>query len=349
MDYWRRIALPNAISTLKNDAFVTKHPSVFNSINDQFPFITDATATPLQQYAQQQEIATGPQLFILEDVTGAGKTEAAMVLLHRLMAQGLAQGAYIGLPTMATANSMYQRLSRSYRKLYSDSDTPSLVLAHGASQQTKAFTDSIALQEQVADRNYNQQDNTATAYCNAWLTDNRKKALLADIGVGTIDQALLSILPARHQSLRLLGLANKVLVVDEVHAFDDYMKTLLEQALKFHSAQGGSAILLSATLPRHYRQDFITAFSKGLADDNHSATPHICKNFEYPLATQCFGQGVSETHIETKKSVKRRVITKRIDSEAAAIKIIKSAVADGKCVCWIRNTVDSAYAAYSQL
>ncbi|MCV6615853.1 MAG: CRISPR-associated endonuclease Cas3'', partial [Cellvibrionaceae bacterium] len=63
MDYWRRIALPNAISTLKNDAFVTKHPSVFNSINDQFPFITDATATPVQQYAQQQEIATGPQLF----------------------------------------------------------------------------------------------------------------------------------------------------------------------------------------------------------------------------------------------------------------------------------------------
>ncbi len=48
-----------------------------------------------------------------------------------------------------------------------------------------------------------------------WLADSRKKALLAEVGVGTIDQGLLAVLPSRHQSLRLLG---KVLIVDEVHA-----------------------------------------------------------------------------------------------------------------------------------
>ncbi|MGQ7789555.1 hypothetical protein ACULNC_08720 [Shigella flexneri] len=36
----------------------------------------------------------GPQLFILEDVTGAGKTEAALILAHRLMAAGNARGCF---------------------------------------------------------------------------------------------------------------------------------------------------------------------------------------------------------------------------------------------------------------
>jgi CRISPR-associated endonuclease/helicase Cas3 len=43
-------------------------------------------------------------------VTGAGKTEAAMMLAHRLMAAGLADGFFIAL-TMATANAMYGRIS----------------------------------------------------------------------------------------------------------------------------------------------------------------------------------------------------------------------------------------------
>ena len=60
----------------------------------------------------------GPQLFILEDVTGAGKTEAALILTHRLMATGKAQGLYFGLPTMATANAMFDRMSESWLALY---------------------------------------------------------------------------------------------------------------------------------------------------------------------------------------------------------------------------------------
>src|SRR5690606_25025277 len=183
--------------------------------------------TPLQAYAQTVELGKVPQLFILEDVTGAGKTEAAMVLVHRLMASGLASGLYVGLPTMATANAMYKRMSESYRRLYAEQELPSLVLAHGASKLSKAFSDSVALSTQTDDKNYENNELSASAYCNQWLADSRKKALLADVGVGTIDQALLGVLPARHQSLRLFGLTNKVLLVDEVHAFDPYMRSLL--------------------------------------------------------------------------------------------------------------------------
>ena len=56
----------------------------------------------------------GPQLFILEDVTGSGKTEAAVILAHRLMKEGHGTGLFIALPTMATSNAMYERLAESY-------------------------------------------------------------------------------------------------------------------------------------------------------------------------------------------------------------------------------------------
>ena len=45
----------------------------------------------------------------------------------------------------------------------------------------------------------------------------------------TVDQALLGVLPVRHQSLRLFGLGRNVLIVDEVHASDTYMHILVQR------------------------------------------------------------------------------------------------------------------------
>jgi CRISPR-associated endonuclease/helicase Cas3 len=98
-----------------------------------FPFIH--TLTPLQQRASTLDIsAPGPQLVILEDVTGAGKTEAALILTHRLMSANKGHGLYVGLPTMATANAMYQRLTVAYHALFAKDARPSLILAHGGRQ-----------------------------------------------------------------------------------------------------------------------------------------------------------------------------------------------------------------------
>src|SRR5207248_3600504 len=81
-----------------------------------------------------------------------------------------------------------------------------------------------------------------------WLR-GAKRGLLADWAIGTIDQALLAMLPVPHNTLRLLGISRKVLIVDEAHAYDWYMQLLLRRLLAWCGRLGCSAVLLSATLP----------------------------------------------------------------------------------------------------
>jgi len=346
--YWPKVALKNAEEAI-NALPKVPEAAAFKSIENLFPFIQEPT--PLQKYAINEPLAQQPQLFILEDVTGAGKTEAALILSQRLMAQGLADGLYIALPTMATANAMYQRLGGVYRKFYQADDKPSLILAHGARELSQDFQDSVAFAEQMkTDSDYQSGNNeadqelSATAYCNAWLADSRKKALLADVGVGTLDQALLAVLPARHQSLRLLGLGRKVLLVDEVHAYDSYMQKLLDALLEAHARQGGSVILLSATLPQTMRENLVAAYHKGLGE----TAPALDYPAQYPLATHTPAAQV-EQPIDTRQAVKRTVQVKRLGTEADVLAQIQQAITAGQCVCWIRNTVKSARQSYQDL
>jgi len=293
--------------------------------------------TPLQARAADLPLAEGPQLFLLEDVTGAGKTEAALLLAQRLMAADCATGIYFGLPTMATSNAMYERLRKIYRHLYVPDSEPSLVLAHSASRLSDSFMGSLASGSASA---YGDNTLSASAHCNAWLADNRKKALLAEVGVGTIDQALLAILPARHQSLRLLGLLDKILLVDEVHACDAYMQSLLCDLLRAHASVGGSAILLSATLSQAQRRALSKAFTEGLA----APAPDLRRitHEDYPLLTQVHAGGCEEYRVATRDSVRRRVGVEILESETAVLEQIVTAAAKGQCVCWIRNTVNDA-------
>lgn len=299
------------------------------------------TPTPLQHWAEHVELADGPQLYMLEDVTGAGKTEAALMLAHRLMAAGHADGIFMGLPTMATTNAMFARLQLVVPRLYQPSDArPSYVLAHGQRNQVEGFRSSV-VPVGVTEPDGLGEADTASARCAAWLADSNKKALLAHVGVGTLDQALLATLHARHQSLRLLGLFRKVLIVDEVHACDAYMQRLLEAVLEFHAAAGGSAVLLSATLPSRMKNALAQAYARGRG----RAVP-APRRAEYPLAARIDDAGAIEEALDTRPSVQRRVRVDYLDSREAVEAEIHHALDAGRCVCWIRNTVGDAIDAW---
>jgi CRISPR-associated endonuclease/helicase Cas3 len=336
-EYWEDRAIPQAGHAVREAGIGLARPRrAVNSFLELFPKI--GKPSPLQVHVSECPVADSPQLFILEDVTGSGKTEAALLLAHRLMARGQGNGIFIGLPTMATSNAMYDRVATIYRALFTHESSPFLVLAHGARHLSKPFLHSIS-EYNSSRQSYEADDETAVAQCASWLADNRKKALLADVGVGTLDQALLAILPSRFQSLRLFGLVGHILVVDEVHAYDPYMNMLLRTLLSFHAALGGSAILLSATLPINVRQGLVAGFARGLG---MSSAPQLTSR-AYPLITHLYGDnGCNEMPITAPPQRRTSVAVQIVPEKTEVERRIVRAAEQGQCVCWIRNTVHDA-------
>lgn len=337
-DYWAMAQL-KAKDALSDSGVVPCSIKRGLTFYDLFPVID--TPSPLQRWAIDVDIKKSPQIFLLEDVTGAGKTEAAIILAYRLMEAGNADGIFVALPTMATANAMYERIADVYLKLFEND--ANLVLAHGSRNLVDDFAKTI-IRTSAPENDSEQEDETASARCTAWLADHNKRALLAQVGVGTIDQALLGVLHSKHQSLRLLGLFGKVLIVDEVHACDAYMQGVLEVLLEFHARAGGSVILLSATLPVHMKQKLLGAYAKG----RNALCPAISEQ-AYPLAT--WWQAISSNQLYQEPLATRQAVTRTVavnyQHDIAKVKSeILTALNAGKCVCWIRNTISDALEAY---
>lgn len=361
--YFETLALPRAAGALTAAGVLPARVSAASSYATLIG--TGHTPSPVQNWSERVSLPAGPVLILIEDMTGSGKTEAALLLAKRLMDRRSAQGIFLALPTMATANGMYARVAASYRRLFAAGETPSLVLAHSARWLHREFAASIgpfrtdvldsgdsglratpkmprmaADSEDDADR----LGDDAGAACAAWVADDRRRTFLADVGVGTIDQAFLAVLPSKYQSLRLFGLADRVLVVDEAHAFDPYMGEELLALLRFQAALGGSAVILSATLPMTRRGAIVEAFLQGLGAD-----PATVENTGYPLTTIVAGCGIAEEEHATRADLPRNLGVVRLADEDAACAYVEAARVSGAAVAWIRNTVDDVLEAAERL
>lgn len=340
-EYWRTIALPRADAALDRAEILPVRSSRAAGLAGLMG--RPMEPTPLQSHLEACPLGPDPELFILEDATGSGKTEAALVLAHRLIEAGRGEGLFMGLPTMATANAMYARFGNLYRRFFDDDESPSLLLTHGRAHLARAPLASISFAPALPGTDAPKEERLATVACSAWLAENRKRALLAHVGVGTIDQALMAVLPIRHQSLRLLGLARSVLIVDEVHAYDSYVHQLLCALLYFHAAFGGSAILLSATLPARQRQELIESYRRG---GGQTGVAPLAAHAPFPLVTRSGGAIPDEAPVETRPLCRREVGVMFVHSLEAVVGVIAETVRAGECVCWIRNTVQDAMDGY---
>ena len=280
---------------------------------------------PMQKRVAEVALPRGPALALIEDETGAGKTEAALILAHRMLAEGKGDGIYVALPTMATANAMFARTSEVLGKLYAG--RPTLALAHGRARQSEAFRALIEAEARGED----------SPTCTTWLADDRRRALLATVGVGTIDQALLSVLPTRHAPLRHFALSSKVLIVDEVHELGTpYMVEGVARLLEAHRANGGSAILMTATLPMDQRSRLFAAYQ---------APPP--KTDAYPALSVAGGEEITDLPQET--GPRGPVTVTRLESENEALESICEAAEKGAAAVWVRNAVDDAINAVKAL
>lgn len=294
--------------------------------------------TAIQDWAGTVPLPDGPLLILIEDVTGGGKTEAALTLAHRLLAAGRADGLYLALPTTATANAMVDRVIPLAGRLYAEGARPSLALAHGRAglhPRFRAAAAGFSDPEPGADRG---EEAESGAVASAWLAGESRRALLADLGVGTIDQAVLAVLPNRYGTVRLAGLAGKVLVVDEAHAYDAYVSAELARLVEFHAAGGGTTLILSATLPSGAKAELVESWRRGAG-----AGGAVLARTAYPLATLLApGRDAVEAPLDARQDLCRTLAVTRVPDQDAALARIRAAAEAGGCIAWIRNSVDDA-------
>jgi CRISPR-associated endonuclease/helicase Cas3 len=305
---------------------------------------------PAQQAACDVPLSAQGSLTVLEDQTGSGKTEAALLLFHRLFAADLVDGIFLGLPTQATANALYARVLPVLTQLVLDPSQASAVLSHSARDHNSTFRRGLIAPSQTERLVRGEQEPASIGYT-AWLAESTKRALLAQFGVGTIDQSLLTVLRSKHQALRLFGLDRKLLLIDEVHAYDSYQAQVLKTLLTRIAARGGHVVLLSATLPVAQRQQFIDAFARGLHRrrlPSGRRAALVAVDTRYPLLTRLDGAGIVEIPVAALQRPHAYAIRYATRIEEVVDTLVAAAEA-GKAAVWIRNTVAEAHDAFDLL
>ena len=298
---------------------------------------------------------TGPGLLLVMAPTGEGKTEAAWAAATHLAEKTGSSGVFVALPTMATTDAMHTRVEAFVTADITGpgdpadgTDGPGEVIAtpvtrlHGLASLPPLVSDpaeSAGLCPSATD-------------ATAWLQGNRRK-ILAPVAVGTIDQVISAALRSRHGPLRWAALANKVLVIDEVHAYDPYMQILLRRTLTWLARLGVPVVALSATLPQSLAEDLTAAYHRGVPGADPDAAPEVTSTYPgwafYDASTRQVTQQSSPPVRERRLRV-TLAPTRPGDADPVLLEhLAPLRDEDGGCVLVVCNTVAAAQGRYETL
>ncbi|GLZ78354.1 CRISPR-associated helicase/endonuclease Cas3 [Actinorhabdospora filicis] len=227
------------------------------SFAEEFPFDPNDLQASIAQ--NLPGLLRGAGILLVTAPTGEGKSEASWHAARLMGEASGRRGFFLGLPTMATADQAYQRVEEYLnRHLTSRS---ALTLLHSMAWLSKAYDPATepGRVDGVSSRDW--------VRALEWLRGH-KRGMLANWALGTVDQALLAVVKVRHNVLRMLGLANKTVIIDEVHAYDAYMQGLLLRLLHWLGATGTPVILLSATVSGRMANRLIAAYLEGAGQVN---------------------------------------------------------------------------------
>lgn len=277
--------------------------------------------------------AAEPGILILEAQMGVGKTEAALAAVEIMASRFSLGGVFFGLPTQATANGIFRRLLH-WADTQSEEVPQAIQLAHGMAELNENYLrlqgGRVQLEEDAPEEHQVQ--------VHQWFRGS-KQALLASFVVGTVDQLLMAALTQKHVMLRHLGLAGKVVIIDECHAYDAYMNRYLDRALEWLGWYRVPVILLSATLPARRRAELVEAYQQKQTSAPDAPWKTSCG---YPLLTWTDGEEVRQTTIPL-DTPSRTVQTVPL-TEDGLPGFLREKMQAGGCAGVIVNTVKKAQA-----
>lgn len=278
-------------------------------------------------------------LVIIESETGSGKTEAALWRFARMYEAGLVDGLYFALPTRSAASQIHKRVTDFVRSMFPAGHFPEPILAVPGYLRAGAVEGTHLPHYEVRwDDQYSPADPVIKR---RWAAESAKRYLAAQIAVGTVDQAMMAALQVRHAHMRAACLARNLLIVDEVHASDQYMRVVLEGLLDAHVGVGGYACLMSATLGSVARQRFS---APDRFDDGDGISLNEALEVSYPAITTRGAEGekvVAVGESGRSKMVQVETLSAMEAFAAVADRGLEAARAGAK-VLIVRNTVSFA-------
>ncbi|GAB3121275.1 CRISPR-associated helicase/endonuclease Cas3 [Streptomyces calidiresistens] len=351
---------------LVEDAGLGRATFKTGGFHDLFPRIR--SPYPLQLSVAEGLSGTNlrePGILLVTAPTGDGKTETALYAASLMGAGCGSAGLFFALPTQATANQMYGRLVEfAERNLL---DSASLTLLHGAAELYLPYTGppsdgatDVPEPRVLSDCEPGAgREARVSVEAGRWLR-SRGRGILAPLAVGTIDQALMGVLPLKRNALRHLGLAGKTVIVDEAHAYDAYTHALLLRLLEWLGALGVPVVLLSATLTGDIARGLVRSYLAGAEPSGASREVPVPAYPGWLYASARDNLIIeppdplrSERERELVADVRRTVHTydpDRPDGRLAAVLDALDGVADGGgCAAVICTTVAEAQQTYEAL
>ena len=335
---WKRAAFPTPLRIP-----TTPSDEVTDFYRHRFGWPASYCPTEAQRAAIEIATHEDPDLMIVEAPPGSGKTELAFAAAEVLMrAQGL-QGVFVALPTQATTNAMFERVTAWLTSILGDEPQKlGIQLAHGKNSLNESFVKLLERGKSPLEVHDDEED--LGLHASRWM-GQRWRSTLSPVVVGTIDQVLLAALKSRHVLVRHLGLMGKVVVIDEVHAADEYMETYLEAALTWLGMYGIPVVLLSATLPPARRLALLNAYRRGRGSSGIGAES-VEGMIGYPAISTVSATGVRVHEIAGETEVPKRIIPTSLGSPQEIAELLDRELADGGCAVVIRNTVREAQETY---
>jgi len=327
----RAIADLGAAAALEKIGLLPKKPLVPPSWSRCFG--AAFAPNPLQGAIEELSLDGENRLLLVESDTGSGKTEAALRWFWRLYAAGKVDGLYFALPTRVAARELYRRVLDSVASVFPEAtERPSPILL-AVPGYVRADGEPAILpypENRIWDDNA-----TRTRVETVWAAERPKRFLAAPIAVGTVDQAMLSVMRVKHSLLRSVCLDRHLLVVDEVHASDTYMTEILSSLLKGHVSRGGFALLLSATLGESARARYFDMVPLPLAKAVERPYPSITGGGgEIPIPSMGRRKSVHHSWVEALDEVRVFPFLRDALSEGARVLVICNTV--GRAVALLR-------------
>ena len=295
------------------------------AFSELWPTISVNSMRPLQRTCEQVS-SRKAQLTIIEAPMGEGKTEAALYLAGLQCEKYEKRGVYMALPTSATSNQMVMRVR-------------ALLEAHQAGAVRLLHSTAWLIDDKASPaKEFDSEDAECVS---DWLRPLRR-GMLSENAVGTVDQAMASALKVKYGVLRLAGLAGKVLVIDEIHAYDIFMSTIIARLLEWCRALEIPVILLSATMQDSQKRRYLKCYDIENASLNDA----------YPLITQVTEDGqliqtpVNGVHMRSQMRFRTVAIG---DDIAKTADLAQERAKHGGCICVMMNTVRQAQAVYREL